>query len=100
MTIKVKTPCLVTCIKELNNPRYMSVNGIFECYSKPYEIFDYNTLKDNPLIDATTIGLKGSPTNIYKSFTPPRKGSGMMLEGSGKETVEKLFGILSAKHII
>ena len=47
-----------------------------------------------------TIGLKGSPTNIYKSFTPPRKGSGMMLEGSGRETVEQLFGILSAKHII
>ena len=51
-------------------------------------------------IDLSRAGLKGSPTNIYKSFTPPRKGSGMMLEGSGKETVEKLFGILSAKHII
>ena len=25
MTIKVNTPCLITCIKELNNPRYMSV---------------------------------------------------------------------------
>ena len=25
---------------------------------------------------------------------------GMMLEGSGRETVEQLFGILSAKHII
>ena len=25
MTIKVKTPCLITCIKELNTPRYMSV---------------------------------------------------------------------------
>ena len=24
MTIKVKTPCLLTCIKELNEPRYMS----------------------------------------------------------------------------
>ena len=100
MTIKVKTPCLVTCIKELNNPRYMSVSGIFECYSKPYEIFDYNTLKDNPLIDATTIGLKGSPTNILTSFTPPQKGAGMMLEGSGKETTDKLAGILAAKHII
>ena len=100
MTIKVKTPCLVTCIKELNNPRYMSVNGIFECYSKPYEIFDYNTLKDNPLIDATTIGLKGSPTNILTSFTPPQKGAGMMLEGAGKETTDKLAGILAAKHII
>ena len=100
MTIKVQTPCLLTCIKELNAPRYMSVGGIFECYEKPYEVFDYNTLKDDPLIDATTIGLKGSPTNIFKSFTPPQKGVGMMLEGDGKETCEKLAGILAAKHII
>ena len=100
MTIKVNTPCLITCIKELNNPRYMSVSGIFECYSKPYEIFDYNTLKDNPLIDATTIGLKGSPTNILTSFTPPQKGAGMMLEGADKETCDKLAGLLAAKHII
>ena len=27
MTIKMQTPCLVTCIKELNAPRYMSVPG-------------------------------------------------------------------------
>ena len=100
MTIKVKTPCLVTCIKELNEPRYMSVDGIFECYSKPYEVFDYNTLKDDPLIDPSTIGLKGSPTNIFKSFTPPQKGVGMMLEGADKATCEKLAGILAAKHLI
>ena len=100
MTIKVKTPCLITCIKELNNPRYMSVNGIFECYAKPYEIFDYNTLKDDPLIDPSTIGLKGSPTNIFKSFTPPQKGVGMMLEGADKATCDKLAGILAAKHMI
>ena len=100
MTIKVNTPCLITCIKELNAPRYMSVGGIFECYEKPYEVFDYNTLKDDPLIDATTIGLKGSPTNIFKSFTPPQKGAGKMLEGAGKETCEELASILAAKHII
>ena len=35
MTIKAQTPCLITCIKELNTPRYMSVSGVFECYSKP-----------------------------------------------------------------
>ena len=100
MTIKVQTPCLITCIKELNNPRYMSVGGVFECYSKPYEVFDYNTLKDDPLIDPSTIGLKGSPTNIFKSFTPPQKGVGMMLEGADKATCEKLAGILAAKHLI
>ena len=100
MTIKVSTPCLITCIKELNEPRYMSVNGIFECYSKPYEILDYEALKDDPLIDPTTIGLKGSPTNILTSFTPPQKGAGMMLEGADKATCENLAGILAAKHLI
>ena len=74
--------------------------GILDCDAEPVTVLDYNALKDDPLIEVDTIGLKGSPTNIYKSFTPPRKGSGMMLEGSGRETVERLFGILSAKHII
>lgn len=100
MTIQLNTPCLITCIKELNNPRYMTVRGILECDKKPYTVFDYNTLKDQPLIDADTIGLKGSPTNIYKSFSPPVKGAGQMLEGSGKDTVDGLFSLLAEKHII
>lgn len=100
MMVKVQTPCLLTCIKELNNPRYMSIGGILSTYSKPLTTLGYEDLKDHPLIDATTIGLKGSPTNIFKSFTPPQKGVGMMLEGDGKETCEKLAGILAAKHII
>ena len=100
MTIKVQTPCLLTCIKELNEPRYMSIGGIYSTYEKPLDVFDYEKLKDHQLIDATTIGLKGSPTNIFKSFTPPQKGVGQMLEGDGKETCEKLVGILTAKHII
>ena len=100
MTIKVQTPCLLTCIKELNEPRYMSVPGVFEAAEKPLTTFGYDDLKDDPLIDATTIGLKGSPTNIFKSFTPPQKGVGVMLEGDGKETCEELAGILAKKHII
>ena len=100
MTIKVKTPCLLTCIKELNNPRYMSIGGIYATYNKPLETFGFEKLKDHKLIDPSTIGLKGSPTNIFKSFTPPQKGAGMMLEGDGKETCEKLASILAGKHII
>jgi electron transfer flavoprotein beta subunit len=99
MTLEVQTPCLITCIKELNTPRYMSVKGINESDKKPFEIFDYNALKDDPLIEKDTIGLKGSPTNIFKSFTPPQKGAGMMIPGADKDTVTKLFGILTEKHI-
>ena len=78
MELKVNTPCLLTCIKELNTPRYMSVSGIFECYDKPVEVFDYN-----------------APTNVYKSFAPPVKGAGMMVEDAAQ-----LVGILNDKHLI
>ena len=98
MMVKVQTPCLLTCIKELNEPRYMSVNGIFTCYDKPMEVFDYNALKDDPLIEVDTIGLKGSPTNVFKSFTPPQKGAGTML--TGDDTAAQLAGILAKKHLI
>ena len=100
MTIKMQTPCLVTCIKELNAPRYMSVPGIFECYSKPLTIRDFEALKDEPLIELDTIGLKGSPTNIFKSFTPPQKGVGVMLEGADKATAADLADRLLKKHVI
>ena len=100
MTIETQTPCLLTAIKELNTPRYMTVGGIFDCYNKPLAVYDYEALKDDPLIEVDTIGLKGSPTNIYASFTPPQKGAGTMLEGADKGTCEKLASILLEKHII
>ena len=100
MAIKMQTPCLLTCIKELNAPRYMSVPGIFECYNKPLTVLDFEALKDEPLIELDTIGLKGSPTNIFKSFTPPQKGKGVMLEGADKATCTTLAAALLKKHII
>lgn len=99
MTIQTQTPCLITCIKELNTPRYMTVKGILECDKKPYTVYDYETLKDEPLIDKTTIGLVGSPTNVYKSFSPPVKGAGEMI-GSDRASIEGLFAKLAEKHII
>lgn len=100
MTIKTMTPCLLTCIKELNEPRFMNIRGILETYSKPLSVFNYETLKNDPLIELDTIGLKGSPTNIFKSFTPPKKGVGIMLEGADKVACAKLVDILLEKHII
>ena len=100
MTVQARTPCLVTCIRELNTPRYLTVKGILECDQKPYQVLDYAALKDEPLIEADTIGLKGSPTNVFKSFSPPVKGAGVMLEGYGWETVARLMDQLSLRHII
>ena len=101
MTIKVQTPCVLTCIKELNTPRYMSVPGVMECYSKPYAVWDYEALKESKWVGPVeNVGLKGSPTQVYKSFSPPVKGAGTMLEGADKATCEQLVSILGEKHII
>ena len=101
MTISTQTPCLITCINDQNmKPRYMNLIGIMDCYSKPLQIFDYNELKDEPLIEPDKIGLKGSPTNIFTSFTPPQKGIGEMLPGATKETAELLAAKLLEKHAI
>lgn len=100
MTVQTHTPCLITCIKELNTPRYMTVKGILECDKKPYTVYSYETLKDEPLIEPDTIGLKGSPTNVYKSFSPPVKGAGVILEGSAQSMVDALLAALTEKHIV
>lgn len=100
MTLRVHTPCLITCVKELNEPRHMHVGGIMECFQKPLEVYDYEALKDNPLIDADVIGLSGSPTNVYKSFSPPVRGAGMMMDGAGKAACDRLIAILNDKHLI
>ena len=99
MMVKVQTPCLLTCIKELNEPRYMSIPGIYSCYAKPLEVYDYEALKDDPLIETDTIGLKGSPTNVYKSFSPPVKGAGQMV-AADQASIHALFKGLADKHII
>ena len=95
--IKAKMPCLITALAELNEPRYMSPKGIFDAYREK-EV----TIWTRPDLDVEdgNIGLKGSPTNIYASFTPPQKGAGTMLEGADKGTCEKLTSILLEKHII
>ena len=98
--VEAERPCLITCIKELNTPRYMTVRGILDCFDKPIEVYDYEELKDEPLIDPSTIGLKGSPTNIFKSFTPPQKGQVEMIEGSAKEAAGALAAKLAKKHVI
>ena len=101
MMIKQQTPCLGTCISDQDShPRMMSIAGINAAYKKPYTVLDFETLKDEPLIELDKIGLKGSPTNIFVSFTPPLKGIGVMLEGNDKKTTDKLASMLLEKHVI
>ncbi|MBR3151778.1 MAG: electron transfer flavoprotein subunit beta/FixA family protein [Erysipelotrichaceae bacterium] len=100
MKVEVETPVLITCIKELNEPRYMTVRGILECFDRPITVLDYPTLENEPLIDKTTIGLAGSPTTIFQSFTPPVAKGGEMLEGTTQEKTDALAAKLAKAQLI
>ena len=96
--IKLKTPCVLTAIKELNEPRYMSVRGIYNNYGQAdnVTVWSIADLGLNP----EDCGLKASPTKVQKSFSPEPKDKGMMLSGSVKEMTDALIVNLKKKHAI
>ncbi|MBR5949210.1 MAG: electron transfer flavoprotein subunit beta/FixA family protein [Clostridia bacterium] len=94
--MSAKMPVLLTAIGELNSPRYMTPKGIFEAYEKEVKVWGFS---DVP-VDESKIGLKGSPTNVNKTFSPEPKGKGEMLEGADRETVKTLISKLEEKHLL
>ena len=44
--VKAKLPCLVTCLSELNTPRYMTPGGIFDAFQKEVTVWGRKALKD------------------------------------------------------
>lgn len=96
--IKIKTPCMLTAIKELNTPRYMSVGGIFDACKKEIKTWNAADLKVD--VDKE-VGLDASPTNVFRSFTPAPKGSGFMIEAdSANEAAKKLIVSLKGMHLV
>jgi len=96
--IEAKMPLMLTAIKELNHPRLPSVRGIFKAYSTG----DVKVLTINDLqIDLTQIGLKGSPTNVFRSFVPVKEKNSLIIEGqSGKEKAAALISKLSDLKLV
>lgn len=95
-TISVKLPCLLTAVKELNKPRYMTMKGIYEAYEKEITVWGFADVD----VPQEKVGLKASPTRVFRSFTPEPKGAGVVLQGTSKEQVAQLMGSLKEKHII
>ena len=97
--LKVKTPCLITALSELAEPRYMSVGGIVDAYNKEIQILGFDDLKDG--LNPEWIGLAGSPTNVRQSFTKRPKAGGQVLSGlSADEAVEAIMDKLIERHLI
>ena len=84
--IEVDTPCLLTAIKELNSPRYMSISGIFDACKKEVIVWD---AADLAVDTEKKVGLDASPTKVFRSFTPAPKGKGVIIEGETEKDLAR-----------
>ena len=92
--VEASLPALVTVVREINRPRYPTVP--MRLMAKEAEV----TLWDNKVmqLDAETIGLRGSPTQVRKIFSPERtKGE---IIGDGMNNPEEAARLLMANLLL
>ena len=96
--IGIKMPCVCTFTKPSWDPRYPTIKRKMAANRAEIPVLDDTMF---PEIDATRIGLKGSPTHVKKTFVPQKKAGGMKIkEESNEDSAKKLFQVLSEASII
>jgi len=92
--IHAPLPCLLTVVKEINEPRFPTLKG--KIAARKAEIVRW-TAQDIHA-DESRIGLDGSPTRVVRIFTPPVRTKGQILvgepEAAASELVEKLKDVV------
>ena len=93
-TIKSPLPCLLTVVKEINEPRLPSLKG--KLAARKAALVNWKAADLG--CDADKIGLDGSPTKVIRIFTPPPRQGGEMLKGEpadvARQLVEKLKDVV------
>ena len=98
MVIGVQMPCVVTFTKPAFDPRYPTIKRKMAANRAEIPTL---TSAEFPDIDATRIGLKGSPTHVKKTFVPQKKKGGIKIkEETNEESAAKLVALLSDAHVI
>ena len=91
--------CDQMCIRDratANKARYMSVRGIVEAYNKEVEVWGFEHIS----VEEEKLGLKGSPTRVWKSFTKGAKAAGKVFEVEPAEAADIIVEKLKEKFII
>ncbi len=91
--IEVPLPCLITVVKEINEPRLPSLKGKLRAKNAAVIRWGAGDLG----AESSQIGLEGSPTKVIRIFTPPPRKGGQVLKGETKEVSEKLVELLKSE---
>jgi electron transfer flavoprotein beta subunit len=75
--LKARLPALISVVREVNRPRYPTVQARLAAEQATIPVWNNEVLK----LAAEMIGLKGSPTNVKKIFAPERKKGEILGDG-------------------
>ncbi|PRR73856.1 Caffeyl-CoA reductase-Etf complex subunit CarD [Moorella humiferrea] len=88
--VRGRLPALLTVVKEINELHYASLPALVRAARA--DIITWG--KDDLELDPAQIGLKGSPTSVWRIFAPPARPGGEIIPGKPQEAaaalVEKL----------
>jgi electron transfer flavoprotein beta subunit len=88
--IRSSLPCLLTVVKEINEPRLPSLKGKMAAKKAVITKWSAADIGAEP----KKVGLDGSPTKVVKIFTPKAREGGEMLAGEPEEVAAQLAGKL------
>ncbi len=84
--IEMPLPALITVVKEINEPRLPSIKGMMRAKKAVVKVWNADDIN----ADKNLCGLKGSPTQVVKTFTPVHDIKNEFIEGSADEQARKL----------
>jgi electron transfer flavoprotein beta subunit len=94
--IEMPLPGLITVVKEINTPRMASLKG--KMRAKSAKIVTLNA--ESFPVEANRLGLKGSPTQVLRSFVPEKKSGGEKVSGDLHVVVAKIKSTILDLEII
>ncbi|GHT35007.1 electron transfer flavoprotein subunit beta [Endomicrobiia bacterium] len=94
--IESPVPVLLTVVKEINNPRVASLKGKMAAKKAVIKMLDAAAIG----ADIKKTGLNGSPTQVMKIFTPPKRAGGEKFVGKAHEVAAALVKRLSYTRIV
>lgn len=89
-------PALLTVVKDINQPRLPSLLRMKR--AKQAEIPTWGAIDIGA--SPSRIGLEGSPTQVIRTFSPPKRTGGQKLTGEPEEVVKELVDKLFASKVI
>ncbi len=90
--VETPLPCLLTVVKEINEPRTPSLKGKMRAKSAKIQLLSAQMID----CEADRLGLKGSPTQVVKIFSPERRKGGEIYQGPAEESVEKIAAVIKS----